>query len=98
MIAPNGAARITLVFTQLDTEAGWDRVRVYQCSDIDCGSAQLLSELSGSYSSNQDVTSNSGFMAIWFASDESVTRSGFMASWSSTVTASEVRTLPLPHL
>ncbi len=83
MIAPNGAVQINIRFTEFNTNAAYDTVRVSECSDAACTNQKQLAELSGTYSSIQAVTSNTGFMKVVFNSDSIVNAPGFTASWSS---------------
>jgi hypothetical protein len=83
IISPTNAVQITITFRQLSIESGFDFVRIYECTDANCGRAQLLAELSGTYALSQSITSSTGYMAIWFTSDGSFTGPGFSASWTS---------------
>jgi hypothetical protein len=82
MIAPLGALAISIRFTELSTQLNKDFVRVFQCSDVACSQQQLLAELSGMYTTPQDVTSSTGYMKVVFTSDSSVNYDGFTASWT----------------
>ena len=82
MLAPFGAAQITLRFTMFSTQPGNDVVRVFQCMNVSCSQQQQLAELSGTYSTVQSVTSATGYMRVVFTSDGSVNFDGFNASWS----------------
>jgi hypothetical protein len=84
-INPPGADYINITFSEFSTERGYDFVRVYECTDYNCRSAQLLAELTGTYSSSRSFTSATSFMAVWFSSDASVTSSGFHVSWTALV-------------
>jgi hypothetical protein len=61
----------------------FDRVRVYQCTDITCASYTKIVELTGQYSSTKSVTATTGFMVVLFTSDYENTATGFTASWTS---------------
>jgi hypothetical protein len=84
IIAPSGATKnITIIFTEFSTEAFYDYVKLYSCSDIECKSAQILREMSGSYSSSQTVISSTGYMLVQLTSDSINSYPGFTATWSS---------------
>ncbi len=68
-----------------------DFVRVYQCSDAACTYVEMKAELSGTYTSPQAVTTTSGYMLVWFTSDDSGWKPGFSASWTSSLPAPPVR-------
>jgi hypothetical protein len=68
-------------FNEFSTQPGKDFVRVYDCTDPGCSQEVLLAELSGTYSTVQDVASRK-FMKIVFTSDESETYDGFTANWT----------------
>ncbi len=72
----------TLRFTEFNTQAANDVMRVYQCSDVYCSQQQQLAELSGTYPIAQAMTATTGFMKLVFTSDGSVNLDGFTASWS----------------
>jgi hypothetical protein len=82
MIAASGSFFISISFTELSTQLNKDFVRVFQCSDVACSQQQLLAELSGVYTTPQDVTSSTGYMKVVFTSDSSVNYDGFTASWA----------------
>jgi hypothetical protein len=81
-LAPIWSSSVKMIFTSFDTEAGWDFVRVYSCSTIDCTSKN---ELSGSPFSGSTppgtIFSPTGIMLITFDSDSSVVKSGFAATF-----------------
>jgi hypothetical protein len=83
MIAPAGAAHISITFTELSTQPGKDLVTVFQCLDISCSQQQQLAELSGLYATPQAVTSTTGYMKVVFTSDGSINYDGFKATWTS---------------
>jgi hypothetical protein len=83
MIAPANAAPISMIllnFTDFSTVAQ-DTVRVYQCTDIPCMSPLLIAQLSGTYSSQQIISSGTGFTKVIFTSDSTSTSAGFSATW-----------------
>jgi hypothetical protein len=83
MIAPRAVTSITLAFSSLSTEKDADYVYVYQCSDANCGSAELIARLSGS--STSVLMTYTGYMLVWFKSDFALTYEGFTASWTSSM-------------
>ncbi len=80
---------ITYIWTykQLQTERGFDMVRVYQCMNSTCASTSELGSLSGTISSAQSFTSSTGYLMLKFTSDGSVQKAGWVASWASIVSA-----------
>jgi hypothetical protein len=92
VIASTLGQLITISFTEFQTQAGYDFVKLYQCTDIGCQTSQPLAELSGTYSTTQAVTSYTGFMKVVFTSDRSINYGGFTARWGL------VRSLVLHHL
>ncbi len=86
--APNGMSQITISFTEFDTEACCDFVTVYQCTDIECGTKQFLSELYGTYSSPQQITSTTGYVLVHFTTNHATQFQGFTATWTSIATLS----------
>ena len=85
MIAPTNASFILITFTELSTQPGKDFVRVFQCADVSCSQQQQLAELSGLFSTQQAVTSTTGYMKVVFTSDGSVNYDGFNATWMTVV-------------
>jgi hypothetical protein len=84
VVAPPGASYITVTFeANFMTQKNADIVRISQCTSEDCTNSQLLAELSGTYSTPQVISSNTGFMNVTFTSDSSVTGTGYSASWVS---------------
>jgi hypothetical protein len=83
MIAPAGAAQITITFVDFSTQSRNDFVRVFECSDIGCLQQRQIAELSGTYSNIQAVTSATGFMKVDFTSDATISYEGFKALWNS---------------
>lgn len=90
LIQPYGAEAITFNLNSMDTEAGYDYVRIYDGVDTN---APLL----GSYSGTQTaiVTSTGGSMLVVFTSDVSNTGSGFSGVYSCS-TCSGQTTLTAP--
>ena len=68
-------------------EQGYDYVDVYECTDVNCDSANMISELTGTYSSTQSATSTTGIMLVHFSKDADVVSRGFAATWTSTAQA-----------
>jgi hypothetical protein len=84
LIAPPSATRITITFTEFNTEPNYDYVYLSSCTDVSCTSAQqLLRHTGGSLPSPQSYTSNTGFLMVEFTSDLSIVNSGFTATWTS---------------
>lgn len=83
LIAPPCATSVTLSLTQLNTEAGYDGVIVYNGNTT---SAPLLGAFSGTTLPSA-VTASSGQMLVVFTSDFSTTAQGFSASYTSTGSA-----------
>ncbi len=83
LIAPDAATQITLNFTYFATEAAWDTVTMFKCSNIQCTSMRKLGHLSGSYTRSQTFVSETGYMLVDFSSDSTTTMSGFTAQWTS---------------
>ncbi len=79
-ITPEGASSVTLYFTEFETEAGFDFLKIY-----DMQSQQVLAEYSGSYSPGlpDPVTSPSGKMFLVFSTNYSVTAPGWNAYYES---------------
>jgi hypothetical protein len=82
MIAPAGAAAITLTLGNFNTQKDKDIVTVSQCTSTECEDEEQLAVLSGSYSWTQTVIGATGFMKVVFTSDSSVIDTGFTASWT----------------
>jgi hypothetical protein len=90
LVAPAAATEVIFNFTEFSTEQDSDIVQIFRCFNISCQGAQLIREMSGSYSSYQIVSLSAGYVLIQFTSDASTTYSGFTASWTSNA--------PLPAL
>ena len=82
LIQPSGATSITLNFSVLQVEPGYDYVRVY---DGDSDAAPLLGQFTGT-SLPSAVTSSGGSMYVRFTSDNTVQYDGWGASYTSTTT------------
>jgi hypothetical protein len=82
-IAPIGARSVKLTFTALQTEAGFDFVRVFSCASADCLSK---TELPGSPFSGKSlpgpVVSPTGVMLVDFDTDATVVDAGFEANFT----------------
>jgi hypothetical protein len=83
ILAPTGAARVTITFSEFSTENLYDYMDVYQCTTIQCILGIRLGRLSGTYASPQTFTSTTGYMLLYFFSDGSVRSTGFTAQWTS---------------
>lgn len=87
IIEPENASSITVTFNSFDTEAGSDKVKVY-----DMISQTLLAEYSGTQLPT-NVTIPSGKAYILFVTNGSVTAPGWELSYSSTVTDADELTI-----
>lgn len=83
LIAPPCATGVTLNISQLNTEAGYDGLVVYNGSST---SSPLLGTYSGTTLPSA-ITASSGQMLVVFTSDFSTTGQGFAASYTSTGSA-----------
>ena len=85
MIAPAGAAQITLTITELDTEAEYDSIRIWRCSDTQCSSpGDPVAIVNGvNQAEPRVVVVASGYMLVHFTSDGIFGAGGFAASWAS---------------
>jgi hypothetical protein len=91
MIQPQWAASVTLYFTDFNTEADEDVVKIF-----DAATSTLLATYSGDYSSGSlpdPVTSPSGKMFVAFSSNQAVTAPG----WEAYYTVSNVGTKETPY-
>jgi hypothetical protein len=77
------SSSVTMNFYNVDTQAGKDFVRVWQCSDLACTQQLQLAEMSGLGVRDQIMTSTTGFMKVSFTSDASVNFEGFYGTWTS---------------
>jgi len=79
-IMPEDASSVTLYFTEFETEAGFDLLKIY-----DLQTQQLLAQYTGSYSPGvpEPVTSPSGKMFLAFSTNSSVTAPGWKAYFDS---------------
>ncbi|MBM3404001.1 MAG: T9SS type A sorting domain-containing protein [Bacteroidetes bacterium] len=76
-IHPEGMGALTLFFLAFDTEAGNDKVKIY-----DTQSGTLLAEYSGTFTTDNmpaPVTAPSGKMFVMFTTNQSVTAQGWKA-------------------
>lgn len=80
IIEPENAATITLSFSEFNTEAGSDKLRVYNLAN-----QQLLGEYSGN-DIPADITVPSGRAYVLFMTNSENTAPGWEISYSSTVT------------
>jgi hypothetical protein len=78
-IQPTNATSVCISFSQFNTEANYDLLKIY--NDVN-GGGSLLATYSGT-SLPSNVTSNTGKMSLIFTSDASVVSSGFKAVWTS---------------
>ena len=87
---PSGTIRLS--FTQFNTEAGYDFVKVYDGSSV---SAQLLTQPLSGASPPGSITSSSNMMYVVFTTDSSVVGPGFQASYQPGGSSSSV-VVPVP--
>jgi N-acetyl-anhydromuramyl-L-alanine amidase AmpD len=79
LIAPAGAASVTLNFSAFNVEANWDYLYIYDGNTV---YSPLIGVYTGT-SSPGTVTASSGSMLIEFRSDCATVGSGWAASWTS---------------
>jgi hypothetical protein len=96
VIAPAGAASVTLQFTAFRTEQNYDFLNVWSCTTVKCAQTSLLGRFSGSTIPGP-LTSGTGVMLIQWTSDEGTTESGWAASWSSVVVGGTLRPRRTPY-
>jgi hypothetical protein len=84
LIQPTGATQVQFTFAFLDTESGYDYVRIYNGTSA---SAPLIGAYSGSTTPTAPITSTGGSMFIRFTSDGSVTDAGFSGTYVGLVLA-----------
>jgi hypothetical protein len=79
-IMPEGASSVTLFFTEFETEAGFDLLKIY-----DLQTQQLIAEYSGTYPSGlpDPVTSPSGKMFLTWTTNSMNTAPGWTAYFES---------------
>lgn len=84
IIAPEGAATVTLSFTLLCTEKDRDTVQVFSCPDSTCTSSTVLGTYSGCNSPIPNpVTSNTPYMKVMWTSNGNTVQVGWQATYSS---------------
>ena len=88
------STEIHLIFTEFDTELGFDFVRVF---DGGTSNTRLLLEASGQ-AVPKPVTSEGRIMTVLFSSDETVQRSGFSAVWEAALPRQHHVTTPIPSI
>jgi Zn-dependent metalloprotease len=81
-IAPSGATKVTLNFTEFNFESGFDYLRIYN-------GPSTSSPLIGQYSGNTlpgggTITSSGGAITLSQVTDGSITYSGFVCNWTCT--------------
>jgi len=91
-IAPENAATVTLVFSQFDTEAGYDFLNIYDGSSV---AAPLIGSYSGTTSPGT-ITSSGGALTIRFTSDGSVYQSGWAANWTCQINCMLITEVNIP--
>ena len=82
IIAPTGAASITLTFTEFNTELNYDKLTVLGCVTDDCSQTAILLDAYSGTVAPSPVTSSTGVMLIVWHSDTSNSRSGWSATWT----------------
>jgi hypothetical protein len=88
IIAPTSAARITITFTEFNTESGYDYVTLSSCTDVNCATKQQIFRSSGT-TLPSSLTPETGFLMVEFSSDSSVVMAGFSATWTVRASPSE---------
>ena len=81
VIGVETATRVTLHFTNFDTEGNYDFVTVFSCTDSSCWNTVQLGRFSGT-NMPANVTSSTGFMRIVWTSDSIITYTGWTAEWT----------------
>ena len=86
IIAPTGASKVTLIFTQLsltDTSFASTNIKVSACNDADCTDATLLRRVYG-HSMPAPLTSGTGIMQVIFRTEHKSARAspGFTATYA----------------
>jgi spore germination protein YaaH len=76
-IAPTGASKVKLTFTQLSTEAGFDSLWLYDGASI---TSPLLGKYSGTLTPTP-VTSTGNALTVRFKSDGATISAGYTAIW-----------------
>ncbi len=74
IIAPTGAASITLTYTEFNTELNHDKLTVLGCVAYDCTQTAILLDAYSGTVVPSPVTSNTGVMLIIWRSDSSNSR------------------------
>lgn len=93
LIAPTGASNVTITFNAFSTEASYDIVNLYWCSDTTCATNGLITSLSGSLTNRPSYTSRTGVMWVLLTADHVITAAGFNASWAAIMPVVVVRHL-----
>lgn len=88
-ISPPGATSITLTFSNFNTEANYDFVKIWDSPD---NSGTVLGNFSGT-ALPASVTANSGSMLVRFTSDPSVVAAGWTATYSCVIPSTPTTTL-----
>jgi hypothetical protein len=81
LIAPTGASRVTITFSEVDSELYADWITVYQCGSFNCESRLQLGRFSG-FSNLRTYTSTTGYLLVEFDSNFAFNGHGFVASWT----------------
>ena len=91
IIAPAGAATVTITFTSFCTEGGKDTVTIYSCTEITCTSptpTQLATYSGCSTTLPAPVTSTTPYMKVAWWSNTATVFEGWQAKYSSTLPCS----------
>jgi hypothetical protein len=64
-----------------------DVIKLHQCTDVACGTKQLLAQYTGNALTSTSFLARSGFMMVEFTSNDVGVGSGFRASWTSNTVA-----------
>ena len=86
IIAPTGASKVTLIFTQLsltDTSFAFTNIKVSACNNADCTDATLILRVYG-HSMPAPLTSGTGIMQVIFRTEHKSARAspGFTATYA----------------
>ncbi|EKX37770.1 hypothetical protein GUITHDRAFT_116077 [Guillardia theta CCMP2712] len=80
LIPSDSFSWMSIIFDEFETEATYDRVQVYSCSDASCSNPQLELELDGNPTNGQKYNcSGCVGLLVTFDSDFSTVLSGFLA-------------------
>ncbi len=89
LIQPSGASSVTLAFSDLTLESGYDYLYLYDGTST--SSPLITPRLTGSGTGT--YTASSGAMLVRFSSGHSVVDRGFSAAWTATIPAPDLPTV-----